>query len=255
MITTVLTNPQKRMSEQEATRSRYSSPRLLSFIDSSSQMQPFSVVSEIASHITWLVEQRVPAVVLPALLYDTQTSDFRTFPDRLSVALTAWLRQGVRHLLLVPWGNGQVSDAWIEATTSALHMAMGEEVLRTTMPAPCVHVDGVSVRRAFEGFASVQDQLNPLVEQFPGWGREYVCFSAGDAQIVLLHSLESMSQQVQQNALEVSIVRALTVALCSPQVHFASASACAQWEKDGHIYARYLAALLCAVAESLQRKD
>lgn len=123
------------------------------------------------------------------------------------------------------------------------------------MPAPCVHVDGVSVRRAFEGFASVQEQLNPLVEQFPGWGREYACFSAGDAKIVLLHSPEWMSQQARRNALEVSIVKALTAALCSTQVSLTPASDHAQLKKDGHIYAHYLVALLCAVTASLQRED
>ncbi len=133
-------------------------------------------------------------------------------------------------------------------------MAMGEEVRRTTMPAPCVHVDGVSVRRAFEGFVSVQDQLNPLVEQFPGWGREYACFSAGEAKIVLLHSLECTSQQPRRNALEASIVKALTAALCSTQVSLTPASDLAQWKKDGHIYAHYLISLLCAVTESLQKE-
>ncbi len=123
------------------------------------------------------------------------------------------------------------------------------------MPAPYVHVDGGSVRRAFEGFASVQDQLNPLVEHFPGWGRAYVCFSAGDAKIVLLHSPESMSQQPRRNALEASIVKALTAALCSTQVSLTPASDHAQWKKDGHIYEHYLVALLCAVIESLQRAE
>ena len=126
---------------------------------------------------------------------------------------------------------------------------------RTTMPAPCVHVDGVSVRRAFEGVASVQDQLNSLVEQFPGWGSAYTCFSAGDAKIVLLHSPQCTRQQPPQNALEASIVKALTAALCSTQVRLTPASDLVQWKKDGHIYAHYLVSLLCAVTESLQRED
>lgn len=171
----MLTHTPMTMSEQEATRRPQSLPLLLSLIErAAEEQQPFSFVSEIASHITRRVEQHVRVAVVPALPCDNQTSDLSTFPDRLGVTLTQWLHQGVRRLLLVPWGGGQVIDAWIEATTRALHMAMGEEVRRTTMPAPCVHVDGVSVRRAFEGFASVQDQLNPLVEQFPGWGREKV---------------------------------------------------------------------------------
>jgi hypothetical protein len=256
MIATTVTNTHMTMSEQEATGRLQSPPLLLSLLGSAAvERQPFSFVSEIASHITRRVEQHVRVAVVPALPCDDQMSDFSTFPDHLGVTLTTWLHQGVRRLLLVPWGGGQVIDAWIEATTRALHMAMGEEVRRTTMPAPCVHVDGVSVRRAFEGFASVQAQLNPLVEQFPGWGREYACFSAGEAKIVLLHAPECMSQQARQNALEASIVKALTAALCSTQVSLTPASDYAQWNKDGHIYAHYLVALLCAVTASLQRED
>ena len=256
MVTTTVTSTHRMRSEQEATGRQQSSPLLLSLIGRvAEERQPFSFVSEIASHITRRVEQHVRVSVVPALYCDDQMSDFSTLPDRLGVALTAWLHQGVRRLLLVPWGGGQAVDAWIEATISALHIAMGEEVRRTTMPAPCVHVDSVSVRRAFEGFASVQDQLNPLVEQFPGWGREYTCLSAGDAKIVLLHSPKCTRQQPRQNALEVSIVKALTEVLCSTQVSLAPASDLAQWRKDGHIYVHYLVSLLCAVTESLQRED
>src|SRR5258708_18042782 len=133
-------------------------------------------------------------------------------------------------------------------------MAMGEEVRRTAMPGPCVHVDGVSVRRAFEGFVSVQDQLNPLVEQFPGWGREYACFSAGEAKIVLLHSLECTSQQPRRNALEASIVKALTAALCSTQVTLTPATDHAQCNKAGHIYPHYLVPLLSPLTPALHRQ-
>ncbi len=255
MIATTVTNTHMTMSEQEATGRLQSSPLLISLIGRAAvERQPFSFVSEIASHITRRVEQHVRVSVVPAIYCDDQTSDSSTFPDRLGVTLTAWLHQGVRRLLLVPWGGGQVIDAWIEATTSALHRAMGEEVRRTTMPAPYVHVDGVSVRRAFEGFASVQDQLNPLVEQFPGWGRTYTCFSAGDAKIALLHSPKCTRQQPRRNALEASTVKALTAALCSTQVSLTPASDLAQWKKDGHIYAHYLISLLCAVTESLQKE-
>ena len=253
MIATTVTHTPMTMSEQEATGRLQRSPLLLSLIRSAAvERQLFSFVSEIASHITRRVEQQVRVSVGPAIYCDNQTSDFSTFPERLGVTLSEWLNQGVRRLLLVPWGGGQALDTWIEATIRALHMAMGEEVLRTMMPAPCVHVDGVSVKRAFGGFASVQDQLNPLVEQFPGWGREYTCFSAGDAKIVLLHSPEWMRQQPWQNGSEVSIVKALTAAFCSTQVNLTPASNLARWKKDGHIYGHYLVALLCAVTESLQ---
>jgi hypothetical protein len=256
MVTTTVTNTHMMTSEQEATRRRQSSPLLLSLIGRVAQeQQPSSFVSEIATHITRRVEQHVRFSVAPAIYCDDQMSDLSTLPDRLGVALSAWLHQGVRRLLLVPWGGGQAVDAWIEATSSALQITMGEEVRRTTMASPCVHVDGVSVRRAFEGYASVQDQLNPLVEQFPGWGRTYICFSAGDAKIVLLHSPECTRQQPRRNALEASIVKALTAALCSTQMSLTPASDLAQWKKDGHIYAHYLVSLLCAVTESLQREE
>ena len=256
MVTTIGTNTYMMMREQEATRRRQRPLLLLSLLEKGAQeQQPFSFVSEIASHITRQVEQRVRVSVVTAMCCDHQTSDMNTVPDRLGATLTEWLHQGVRRLLLVPWGSGQALGAWIEATSSALQIAMGEEVRRTTMPAPCVHVDGVSIRRAFEGFASVQDQLNPLVELFPGWGRAYTCFSAGDAKIVLLHSPQWMRQQPRRNALEASIVKALTAALCSTQVSLTPASNLAQWKKDGHIYGHYLVALLCAVTASLQRED
>jgi hypothetical protein len=257
MVTTIVTNTHMTMSEQEATGRSQRSPLLLSLLErAAGERQPFSFVSEIASHITRRVEQQVRVSVVPPVYCDEQMNDSSTLPERLGVTLTAWLHQGVRRLLLVPWGGGgQALDAWIEATTSALQRAMGEQVRRTTMPAPCVHVDGVSIRRAFEGFASVQEQLTPLVEQFPGWGREYACFSAGDAKIVLLHAPEWMSQQARRNVLEVPIVKALTAALCSTQVSLTPASARSQWEKDGHIYAHYLVALLCAVTASLQREE
>ena len=256
MVTTTITNTHMIMSEQEATRRRQSSPLLLSLIGRvAEEQQLFSFVSEIASHITRRVEQHGRVSVVPAIYCDDQMSDLSTLPDRLGVTLTAWLHQGVRRLLLVPWGGGQAVDAWIEATSSALQITMGEEVRRTTMASPYVHVDGVSVRRAFEGFASVQDQLNPLVEQFPGWGSEYTCFSAGDAKIVLLRSPKCTRQQPRRNALETSTVKALTAALCSTQVSLTPASERAQWKKDGHIYAHYLVSLLCAVTESIQREE
>jgi hypothetical protein len=154
-------------------------------------------------------------------------------------------------LLLAPWGGRQMITTLIEATTSALSTASGEKVSVTTLPAPSVHVDGVSVRRAFEGFASVQDQLNPLVEQFPGWDREYTRFSAGDVQIVLLCSLEHVKQQPRVNILESPIWKALAAALCPEQGRSIPVRDLYNWKRDGHIYERYLVSLLCAVAEAL----
>ena len=103
MIATTVTNTHMTMSEQEATRRLQSSPLLLSLIErAAEEQQPFSFVSEIASHITRRVEQQVRVSVGPAISCDHQTCDFSTFPERLGVTLSAWLHQGVRRLLLVP---------------------------------------------------------------------------------------------------------------------------------------------------------
>ncbi len=112
MIATTVTNTHMTMSEQEATGRLQSSPLLLSLIGSAAgERQPFSFVSEIASHITRRVERQVRVSVVPPVYCDDQVSDSSTLLERLGVTLTAWLHQGVRRLLLVPWGGGQVLDA------------------------------------------------------------------------------------------------------------------------------------------------
>ncbi len=111
MIATTVTNTPMTMSEQEATGRPQRPPLLLSLLGSAAvERQPFSFVSEIASHITRRVEQHVRVSVVPTVYCDDQMSDSSTLPERLGVTLTAWLHQGVRRLLLVPWGGGEVGQ-------------------------------------------------------------------------------------------------------------------------------------------------
>lgn len=255
MTPAVVTNTQIAMDNQEAGKMSQNSPGLLSVVVSPAQKQvEFSFVKELTSHITRQVERDIPVFVMPPMYCHDQRSDSKTFSDQLCATLTDYLHRGVRRLLLVPWGDGQMTDALIEATTRALYAATGEEVSTTTISAPCVHVDGVSVKRAFEGFSSVQDQLNPLVEQFPGWDHEYTCFSSADAKIVLLRSINCMRLQPQGNAMKLTIMKALAAAFCPDQVWTVPVNALNQWERDGHIYARYLVSLLSATMESLRHE-
>lgn len=249
MVTTVVNNTYLVMGEQEADKRPQNSPLLLFLLEGTAQ--ELTSANELTSLIGQQVEQRVLISIASHPYYHAQMSGTSTCCDRLSTALTEWLNQGFRRMLLVPWGGEQMTDTLIKATISALHAASGEQVSTTLIPVPSAHVDGVSVRRAFEGFASVQDQLNPLVKQFPGWDGEYTRFAAGDAQIVLLRSLEHVSQQPRENALEASILRSLAAALCPDQGRTMPVRDLYSCKRDGHIYGRYLVSLLCVVAELL----
>src|SRR5260370_40852160 len=108
MIATTVTNTHITMSEQEATGRLQSSPLLLSLIGSAAgERQPFSFVSEIASHITRRVEQQVRVSVGPPVYCDDQVSDYCTLPERFGVTITSSLHQGAGRLLLVPGGGWQ----------------------------------------------------------------------------------------------------------------------------------------------------
>jgi len=255
MTSAAVTNTQIAMDKQVSGKMSQNSPGLLSVVESPAQKQvEFSFVKELASHITRQVERHIPVFVMPPMYCHDQRSDSEKFSDQLCAALTDCLHRGVRRLLLVPWGDGQMTDALIEATTRALYAATGKEVSTLTISAPCVHVDGVSVKRAFEGFSSVQDQLNPLVEQFPGWDHEYTCFSAADAKIVLLRSINCMRLQPRGNTMKLTIMKALAAAFCPDQVMTMPVSTLNQWERDGLIYAHYLVSLLSAALEPLRHE-
>jgi hypothetical protein len=137
----------------------------------------------------------------------------------------------------------------------ALSTVTGEAVSRTEMALPHVHVDGVSARSVFEGFVSIQAQLSPLMEAFPGWDRTWTRLSAGDVKLVLLRSGEWTKQPSKRAAWEIPAMKALTAALCPQQAGFMTASEHSRWQRDGEIYAHYLVSLLCAATEFLQQEQ
>jgi hypothetical protein len=73
-----------------------------------------------------------------------------------------------------------------------------------------------------------------------------------DCKAIHFSSSKQMKQQSQRNALENSIVKALTTVLYPDQAQIIPGRDHYQWQKDSHIFANYLVSLLCAVVESLQ---
>src|SRR5437879_2981411 len=129
MTPAAVTNTQIAMDNKEAGKMSQNSPGLLSVVESPAQKQvEFSFVKALTLHITRQVERHIPVFVMPPMYCHDQMSDSKTFSDQLCVTLTDWLHRGVRHMLLVPWGDGQMTDALIEVTTRALYAATGEEV-------------------------------------------------------------------------------------------------------------------------------
>jgi len=49
-------------------------------------------------------------------------------------------------------------------------------------------------------------------------------------------------------------IKALTAALCPQHAGFMNASEHSRWQRDGEIYANYLASLLCAATDFLQQE-
>jgi hypothetical protein len=158
-------------------------------------------------------------------------------------------------LLLVPWGDRQSMGSLLKPAQLALCTVTGEEVSQTEMALPHVHVDGVSARGAFEGLVSIQAQLSPLLEAFPGWDRTWTRLSAGDVKLVLLRSGEWTKHPSQSAAWETPTMKALTAALCPQQTGFMTASERSRWQRDGEIYAHYLVSLLCAATEFLLQEQ
>ena len=92
------------------------------------------------------------------------------------------------------------------------------------------------------------------MEAFPGWDRTWYRLSAGDARIVLLRTSEWTDQSLRNAAWEKPTIKALTAALDPQRAGFMTASERSRWQSDGEIYARYLAALLCAAVDFLARE-
>ena len=229
-------------------------PFLLSFVErAADERQPSNMMPEIASHLTRLVAQRLPVTAAPLLCWAEQAGEERTCADQVYITLAACLRQGFRRLLLVPWGGRQRTGALVEPVLRALSAVTGEVVSRTELALPHIHVDGVSARSVFGGLSSIETQLGPLLEAFPGWDRTWTRLSAGDVTILLLRSGEWTEHLSRAAAWEMPTRKALTAALCPQQTGFMTASERYRWQRDGEIYAHYLISLLCAATDSLQQ--
>lgn len=213
-----------------------------------------SRVLELASHLSRLVAQRLPVTVASPVCWAEQPNQEHIFADLVYATVATYLHQGFRHLLLVPWGGRQRTGSLVETVMKVLSAVTGEAVSKTEMALPPVHVDGIAARSVFGGLSSVQTQLGPLLEAFPGWDRTWTRLSAGDITILLLRSGELTEQLSQTAALEMPTRKALTAALCPQQAGFMTASERSRWQQDGEIYARYLASLLYAATEFLQQE-
>jgi len=201
--------------------------------------------------VTHLVAQRRPVTTTSLLCEAERASEERRFADLAYSTLTLRLQEGFRRLLLVPWGGRQTMGSLLELARLALSTVTGDAVSLTQMTLPLVHVDGVSARGAFEGYISIQAQLSPLMEAFPGWDSTWVRLSAGDVKIVLLRTSEWAEQLLGSVAWEMPTIKALTAALCPQHAGFMTASERSRWQRDGQIYAHYLASLLCAATDLL----
>ena len=227
-------------------------PFLLSLVD---ERQTQSHVSDLVSQVTRLVAQRLSVTTESSPYRAEQADNEHAFTDMVYSRLTICLQQGYRRLLLVPWGDRQSMGSLLKPAHLALSTVTGEAVSRTGMALPHVHIDGVSARSVFEGFVSIQAQLSPLMEAFPGWDRTWTRLSAGDVKLVLLRSGEWTKYLSQGAAWEMPTMKALTAALCPQQAGFMTASERSRWQRDGEIYAHYLVSLLCAATEFLQQEQ
>ena len=211
-------------------------------------------VLELASRATWLVAQRFPMTVSDPVSWAKQLNEQCTFADLLYATITTYLRRGLRRLLLVPWGGGHSEGSLIEPVKRALAATTGEAVSRTEMALPLVHVEGISARSVFGGLSSVQSQLGPLLEAFPGWDRSWIRLSAGQVRIVLLRSGEGRAPSSPSAAWERPTIKALTAALCPHHLGVMTPSERSRWQRDGEVYARFFVALLGAATEFLEQE-
>ena len=230
-------------------------PYLLSLVDQAAgEQQVQSHIAGLASQVTRLVAQHLPVTTASLLGGTERASEEYTFAEQVCSALTTYFQQGFRRLLLIPWGGRRRMGSLLELGHRALSTATRETVSVIELTLPHVHVDGVSARDAFEGYVSIQAQLSPLMEAFPGWDRTWTRLSAGNMRIVLLRTSEWTAQPFRDSAWEKPTIKTLTAALCPQHAGFMSASERSRWQRDGEIYANYLASLLCAATDFLQQE-
>lgn len=128
MVTTVVNNAYLAINEQSGVRRPQNAPLLLFLIAQGIQeQQEFLFVNQLASLIGQQVEQRVLISAAPHSYCSAQTGVANTCCERLSAMIIGWLNQGVRRLLLAPWGCRHMTTTLIEAISSALSTASGEK--------------------------------------------------------------------------------------------------------------------------------
>jgi hypothetical protein len=228
-------------------------PLLLPLITLAGNEQPLQgCVFDLASRAMWLVAQRLPLTVASPVGWAEQSNEQCMFADPVYATITTYLHQGFRHLLLVPWGGRQRTGSLIKPVLRALSAITEEAVSQTAMALPLVHVDGISARTVFGGLSSVQTQLGPLLEAFPGWDRTWIRLSSGQVRIVLLRSGAGRAPSSQPAAWEIPTIKALTAALCPHHAGLMTPIERSRWQRDGEIYSRFLVSLLGAATEFLQ---
>ena len=142
-----------------------------------------------------------------------------------------------------------------ESAMLALSTVTGEAVSQAELAPPHVHVEGVSARSELGGLSSIQTQLGPLLEAFPGWDRSWVRLSAGKTTILLLRSGKGTEEPSPVATVwEEPTLKALAATLCPQQAGIMTARERLRWQRDGDIYARYLVSLLGAAADFLQQE-
>jgi hypothetical protein len=233
----------------------HDAPLLLPLIEQAADEPPARrCLLEVVSQLTQLAAQRLRVTAASPLCRTSQVSEEHPFADQVFTTVSACLQQGFRRLLLVPWGGRQGMGPLVESALLALTTVTGEAVSRAELAVPPVHVEGVSARSGLGGLSSIQTQLGPLLEAFPGWDRSWVRLSAGQGTILLLRSGKGTEQPSPAAAAwEGPTVKALAAALCPQQAGIMTASERSRWQRDGEIYARYLVSLLGAATDFLQR--
>jgi hypothetical protein len=159
-----------------------------------------------------------------------QSNEQCIFADLVYATITTYLHQGFRRVLLVPWGGRQSMGSLIKPVQRALSAVTGEAVSLTEMALPSVHVDGISARTVFGGLSSIQTQLGPLLEAFPGWDRTWIRLSAGQVRTLLLRSGEGRAPSSPSAAWEIPTIKALTAALCPHHAGLMTPSERSRWQ-------------------------
>jgi hypothetical protein len=242
--------------DQEERQAPSDLPALLSVIEQAGdQWHAHSPVADLASHVTRLVEERVPVTALSPLCWAEQESLEHTFTDQVYSTVKRCFQRGFRRLLLVPWGGRQNMGSLVEPVRRALSAVTEGAISQTQRALPQVHVDGVSAHSGFEGMRSIHDQLGPPLSAFPGWDRTWIRLWAGQVKIVLLRSGAWMAPPSRTAVWQGPTRKALTAALCPQQAGFMTTSERSSWQQDGQIYVRYLVSLLVAATQFLQEEQ